>query len=60
MTPGTATGGITPSIGEWDGEPGQRVIVYGDQGIGDEIFSPIPSPTCRRSARASSSIAIRD
>ena len=27
-----------PGIGEWDGEPGQRVIVYGDQGIGDEIF----------------------
>ena len=23
---------------EWDGAPGKHVIVYGDQGIGDEIF----------------------
>ena len=25
-------------IPDWDGTPGQTVIVYGDQGIGDEIF----------------------
>lgn len=26
-------------IPEWDGTPGQTVIVWGDQGIGDEIFN---------------------
>lgn len=29
------TGGKTP---EWDGTPGQTVVVYGEQGIGDEIM----------------------
>lgn len=26
------------SLPEWDGSPGKHVIVYGDQGIGDEIW----------------------
>lgn len=26
-------------VPEWDGTPGQTVIVWGDQGIGDEIFN---------------------
>jgi tetratricopeptide (TPR) repeat protein len=25
-------------IGDWDGSPGKTVIVYGDQGVGDEIY----------------------
>jgi hypothetical protein len=27
-----------PGIPEWDGSPGKTVIVWGDQGVGDEIF----------------------
>jgi hypothetical protein len=27
-----------PGIPQWDGSPGQTVIVWGDQGIGDEIY----------------------
>lgn len=27
-----------PGISEWDGSPGKKVIVYGDQGVGDEIY----------------------
>lgn len=27
-----------PGIPDWDGAPGKTVIVWGDQGIGDEIF----------------------
>lgn len=30
-----SVGGQTP---EWDGKPGQTVVVYGEQGIGDEIM----------------------
>lgn len=26
------------NLPEWDGAPGKRVIVYGDQGVGDEIY----------------------
>jgi tetratricopeptide (TPR) repeat protein len=29
---------VYPGIPEWDGSPGKRVICWGDQGIGDEIF----------------------
>jgi tetratricopeptide (TPR) repeat protein len=27
-----------PGVPEWDGSPGKTVIVWGDQGVGDEIF----------------------
>lgn len=33
---------------EWDGTPGKTVIVYGDQGIGDEIFFASPLKDMQR------------
>lgn len=35
---GDRTKRVYPGIPEWDGTPGQTVIVWGDQGIGDEIM----------------------
>lgn len=35
-------------IPEWDGSPGKTVIVWGDQGIGDEIFFASALPDLQR------------
>ena len=36
------------NLPEWDGTPGQTVIVHGDQGIGDEIFFASALPDMQR------------
>jgi tetratricopeptide (TPR) repeat protein len=35
---GAATRRTYRDLPEWDGSPGKALIVYGDQGVGDEIF----------------------
>jgi hypothetical protein len=35
-------------VPDWDGTPGQTVIVFGDQGIGDEIFFSSALPDMQR------------
>ena len=45
---GDRTKRVYPDIPEWDGSPGKTVIVWGDQGIGDEIYFASALPDMQR------------